>query len=125
MILGQPAADDLYSFRFRGGCHCLNLVATVGWRSASKPVERLRSTGDLADWLVAAALVSVSPTVMPDELTSARRLRETIYRLVMATTKHRLPQPKDIALINRWSRLPEPVPLLKWEDNQLHLHEQA
>jgi predicted RNA-binding Zn ribbon-like protein len=62
---------------------------------------------------------------MPDEVYSARRLRETIYRLVMATMKHRLPQPKDIALINRWSRVPEPVPLLKWEDNQLHLHEKA
>ena len=125
MRLEQPAADDLYSFRFRGGCPCLNLVATVGWRSASKPVERLRSTGDLADWLIAAQLVTVRPKVMPDELTSARRLREAVYRLVMATMKHRLPNPNDIALINRWSRIPRPVPTLKLGDGLLHLQEKT
>jgi predicted RNA-binding Zn ribbon-like protein len=123
MKLEQPAADDLYSFRFRGGCPCLNFVATVGWRSASKPVERLRSTGDLADWLIAAQLVRVRPKVMPDELTSARRLREATYRLVMATMKRQLPNPNDIALINRWSRIPQPVPTLKLEDGLLHLQE--
>lgn len=123
MRLEQPAADDLYSFRFRGGYPCLNLVATVGWRNASKPVERLRSTGDLADWLIAAQLVTVRPKVMPDELTSARRLREATYRLVMATMKHQLLNPKDIALINRWSHMPQPVPTLKLEDGLLHLQE--
>jgi len=123
MRLEQPAAEDLYSFRFRGGCPCLNLVATMGWRSASKPVERLRSTGDLADWLIAVQLVTVRPKVMPDELTSARRLREAVYRLVMATMKHRLPNPNDIALLNRWSRIPQPVPTLKLRDGLLHLQE--
>jgi len=121
----QPAADDLYAFRFRGGCPCLNLVATVGWRSAPKPVERLRSTSDLADWLVAAKLLTVRPTVMPDELTSARRLREAIFRLVMATMKHQSPRPNDIALLNRWSRVLKPVPTLQWRESQLHLRENA
>jgi predicted RNA-binding Zn ribbon-like protein len=125
MRLEQPAADDLYSFKFRGGSPCLNLVATVGWRGASKPVERLRSTGDLANWLIAAQLVTVRPKVMPDELTSARRLREAAYRLVMATMKHQLPNPNDIALINRWSRIPQPVPTLKLGDGLLHLKEET
>jgi predicted RNA-binding Zn ribbon-like protein len=62
---------------------------------------------------------------MPDELTSARRLREAIYRLVMATMKHRLPRSNDIALINRWARIPEPVPVLKWGDGRLHRQEKA
>jgi predicted RNA-binding Zn ribbon-like protein len=125
MRLEQPAANDLYSFRFRGGNPCLNLVATVGWRSASKPVERLRSTDDLANWLIAAQLVTVRPKVMPDELTSARRLREATYRLIMATMKHQLPNPNDIALINRWSRIPQPVPTLKLGDGLLHLKEET
>jgi predicted RNA-binding Zn ribbon-like protein len=121
----QPAADDLYSFRFRGGRPCLNLVATVGWRSALKPVERLRSTGDLADWLIAAHLVAVRPNVLPDELASARRLREAVYRLVVATMKHQLPKSNDIALINRWSRIPQPVPTLKFGNGLLHLQEET
>ncbi|HEY1742137.1 MAG TPA: ABATE domain-containing protein [Granulicella sp.] len=125
MAIEQPTADDLYSFRFRGGCPSLNLVATVGWRSAAKPVERFRSAGDLADWLLAEQLVAVRPKVMPDELTSARRLREVIYRLVMATMKHQLPNPNDIALINRWSHIPEPVLTLKLEDGLLHLQEET
>ena len=125
MKLEQPAAHDLDSFRFRGGCPCLNLVATVGWRSASTPVERLRSTGDLTDWLIAAQLVTVRPKVTAYELTSARRLREAVYRLVMATMKNQLPNPIDIALVNRWSRIPQPVPTLKLEDGLLHLQEKT
>jgi predicted RNA-binding Zn ribbon-like protein len=125
MRFEQPAADDLYAFRFRGGCPSLNLVATVGWRSAPKPVERLRSAGDLAEWLMAAQLVAAPPKVMPDELTSARRLREAIYRLVVATMKHQLPDSSGIALINRWSRIPQPVPTLKLGDGLLHLEEET
>src|SRR5258708_35325969 len=43
----------------------------------------------------------------------------------MATIKHRMPNPKDIALINRWSRIPQPVPTLKLEDGFLHLQEKT
>ena len=125
MISGQPAADDLYSFRFRGGRPCLNLVATIGWRTAEKPIERLRSTSDFTAWLIAAQLTTASSTVTPAELAGARRLREAIYRLVMATITHQSPAPNDIALVNRWARIPEPVPTLLWKDGQLHLQEKT
>jgi predicted RNA-binding Zn ribbon-like protein len=125
MRIEQPAADDLYSFRFRGGRSCLNFVATVGWRSAPKPVERLRSTSDLADWLISAQLVAVRPKVISDELTSAHRLREAIYCLVVATMKNQSFDLTDIALINSWARTPQPVPTLKLENGLLHLQEET
>jgi hypothetical protein len=78
MMLSLPAiADDMFVYlgahgtaphtgfslahfdTDRGGCPCLNSVATAGWRSSSENVERLRSTRDLADWLMAAQLVPV------------------------------------------------------------------
>ncbi len=62
---------------------------------------------------------------MPDELTSARRLREATYRLVMATMRHQLSNPNDIALLNRWSRISQPVPTLKLRVGLLHLQEET
>jgi predicted RNA-binding Zn ribbon-like protein len=74
---------------------------------------------------MAAQLVTARLKVTPYELTSARRLREAVYRLVMAMMKNQLPNPNDIALINRWSHIPQPVPTLKLEDGLLHLQEKT
>jgi predicted RNA-binding Zn ribbon-like protein len=79
--------DDLpeweLAFRFNSGRLCLAFCATVGerWR---RSFERLREPRDLARWLVAAELARDPMPVTTEQLRTARRLREAIYRLVEA-----------------------------------------
>lgn len=71
---------DGEAFRFRAGRYSLDLCSTVLWRHRD-PVEQLRGPEDLSRWLSEAGLCADSAPVDPDQLASARALREAAYRL--------------------------------------------
>lgn len=78
------AAEERDGFRFRGGYRAIDLTATL--QARLKPVHRelLRTSDDLARWLVAAGLTSTPPEANDADLVEALRLREAIYALADA-----------------------------------------
>lgn len=76
--------EDKHAFRFDCGSTWLNLLATTGRTFSANPVERLDSSERLAHWLDHSEL---SPRKSPTaaDLTQARRLRETLRGLALAT----------------------------------------
>jgi predicted RNA-binding Zn ribbon-like protein len=109
-------ADDL-AFRFVSGHRALDLLASLGNRHRS-PVERLREPADLDRWLTAAGL-STGAKADHEDLHDARRLRETVNRVVRATLGGEAPQANDLRDLNRWARLPALTPQV---DSHLRRH---
>ncbi|MDR8408716.1 CGNR zinc finger domain-containing protein [Nonomuraea sp. 3-1Str] len=85
--------EDPFAFRFDCGAVWLNLLATRGRTFSADPVERLGTPGRLAEWLERCEL---SPALPPDEddVDQARKLRETLRALALATVDER-PPPAD------------------------------
>jgi predicted RNA-binding Zn ribbon-like protein len=73
--------EDRDGFRFRGGCHAIDLPATLQARLSPSPRELLNSPDDLARWLVSAGMASTAPKATARDLASARALREAIFVL--------------------------------------------
>jgi predicted RNA-binding Zn ribbon-like protein len=73
--------EDRDGFRFRGGCHAIDLPATLQARLSPSPRELLNSPHDLARWLVSAGLAAALPRTTSKDLASARALREAIFVL--------------------------------------------
>lgn len=65
-----------------GGNVALDLVNTLQHRRTQQPTEQLDGTGDLSRWLVAMGVVDGPVKADKDELGTAVRLREAVYRLV-------------------------------------------
>jgi predicted RNA-binding Zn ribbon-like protein len=84
MVDDLPEDRDGFRFRFRGGCNAIDLPATLQARLSASPRELLNSPDDLARWLVSAGLADRMPKVGPDDLVTARQLREAIYILAGA-----------------------------------------
>jgi predicted RNA-binding Zn ribbon-like protein len=105
--------DDLPTaelrFHFKSGRLCLDFVATLGerWRRC---FERLQSPEDLGRWLIQASLLTAAPPVEQGQLAEARRLRESIYRLVSRAGKN--PDRRDVRELNRWAAKPPLAPRL-------------
>lgn len=104
---GLPAWELV--FRFTSGRLCLSFCATVGerWR---RSFERLRTPGDLGRWLVAAGLADTPPSVTPELLRAARKLREAIYRLVLADLAGEAGDDADRGIVNTHARHRPVVP---------------
>jgi len=100
VVLNDLPASEL-SFHFKSGRLCLDFVATVGerWR---RSFERLRSPEDLARWLGEAGVLDAPPPVTEAHLVAARRLRESIYRLVKLAGDG-TPDRRDVEEINRFA----------------------
>lgn len=73
--------EDRDGFRFRGGANAIDLPATLQARLSPAPRELLGTPADLARWLVSAGLAPSAPIATPEDLSTARALREAIYVL--------------------------------------------
>ncbi|MFZ5674580.1 MAG: CGNR zinc finger domain-containing protein [Pseudomonadota bacterium] len=100
-----------WNFRFRSGRLCLDFIATVGDRDHLS-FDRWRGLEDFGRWCVAAGLLSNPVEVTAAELDDARRLRETLYRLVDAVLAGSAADPADLALLNETARKAPLVPQL-------------
>lgn len=104
---GDAVGDELpeweLRFRFASGRLCLAFCATVGerWR---RSFERLRTSTDLAAWLLQAGLTDDVVSCTPELLTEARELREAIYRLVRAAMADEPYEDEDRNLVNDHAR---------------------
>ena len=90
------------SFRLGLGHIALDFAATLGAR-ATEPVERLPRTTELAAWLQASEAVPHLPAemAMTDvQLHGARKLREAIHSLIVASLDSTPPSQPDITLVN-------------------------
>ena len=101
--------DDPLGFRFRGGRVSLDLVATLGWRYAPQPVERLTTTGRLSDWLREAGLAGEPVDASAADLELARRLREALWSLSRAALDATPPDPAAVELVNRVAAAARPA----------------
>lgn len=112
-----------WKFRFRSGRLCLDFIATVGDRDHAA-FDRWQGAADFGRWCMAASLLPHAITVTAAELDGARRLREALYRLVLAALAQSAPDPADLALLNRAARAAPLVPQLaafgsasRWESD--------
>ncbi|HEY3682743.1 MAG TPA: CGNR zinc finger domain-containing protein [Streptosporangiaceae bacterium] len=91
-------------FRWDGGRRSLDLIATIGNRPTSAPVERLPTPRRLAQWLRDAGLTgrdaATTAAVTDADLAHFVGLREALYRLVRAARAGGAPEASDVALVN-------------------------
>ena len=112
-VLDREPGSDLplaRQFRFDAGAPALNLLATLGFRGTSEPVERLTSPGRLREWLARQDLPPVAVT--NDDLAAARELRESGYGVLAAVVAGERPPAADLARLNECSARPLPGPTL-------------
>jgi predicted RNA-binding Zn ribbon-like protein len=97
-----------------GGRVCLDFANTLRSRWRTTPVETLREPDDLVGWLREALLLAPGTTepATAAVLMSARRLRESVDRAVLAVADGRLPLSGDVSLLNR-SAATAPRPALQ------------
>jgi predicted RNA-binding Zn ribbon-like protein len=97
-----------------GGRVCLDFANTLRSRWRTTPEETLRGPGDLMGWLRQARLLAPGTTdpATAAVLMSARRLRESVDRAVLAVADGRLPLSGDVSLLNR-SAATAPRPALQ------------
>ncbi len=76
--------DDPLAFRLDCGATWLNLLATSGRTFSARPVERIATPERLAEWFARCELAPATPPGNAD-VERARRLRETLRALAMAT----------------------------------------
>jgi hypothetical protein len=89
---GEVAPQE-WLFHFETGRLCLNFVSTLGERG-HRAFDRWRRPGDLARWCVEAPLLPEPPAITEAQLSTARHLREAIYRAVVAVRAGAPPGPR-------------------------------
>lgn len=114
----SPTIDPAdWAFHFDTGRTCLDFTATMGDRSGVA-FDRWRGAGDLARWCGEAGYTP-PPSVTEAEFSTAKNLREAIYRLVSAARSGKKPKPLDIALLNDWASKPVAAPQIS--DDARHI----
>ena len=111
-VADSPIRPGELEFNFRSGRLCLAFAATVGerWR---RGFERLCGPSDLARWCQQADLLDEEIPVTPSDLTSARELREAIYRQAKRIIDGGAPSRHDEDLVNDAASHPDLVPVLR------------
>ncbi|MEU2776394.1 ABATE domain-containing protein [Streptomyces sp. NPDC007162] len=106
------ATDDVWIWD--GGRVCLDFANTLRSRWRPTPEETLRGPDDLMGWLRQARLLAPGTTDAATAaiLLSARRLRESVDRAVLAVAAGRLPASGDVTMLNR-SAAAAPRPALQ------------
>ncbi|MER7927431.1 ABATE domain-containing protein [Streptomyces sp. NPDC096057] len=106
------ATDDVWIWD--GGRVSLDFANTLRNRWRTTPEETLRVPDDLMDWLREAHLLAAGTTgaATASLLLSARRLRESVDRAVLAVAAGPMPEPGDVTLLNR-SAAAAPRPALQ------------
>lgn len=99
-------------FELSGNWLCLDFVNTVADRPSEHPREKLNSYGDLVRWSHLAEVLTQDEAQLlleeaarrPDDaaavLQQAITLRETIYRIFLATAEGLLPDPAELVKFN-------------------------
>ncbi|GGS64011.1 hypothetical protein GCM10010156_23850 [Planobispora rosea] len=100
------------TFRFHGGRHCLNFIATLSRRRTER-IERLVTPADLGHWFTEAGLASAAPAAGEPELRRAHSLREAMYELFTACMREREVPPEALAAVNGWAARPAPAERLE------------
>lgn len=100
-----------WDFRFRSGRLCLDFMATIGDRE-HVAFDRWRMTQDFGRWCIEAGLIEKAAIVSKDQITLARALRETLYRLFAAALSETKPDPTDLSHVNEVARKPGFIPQL-------------
>jgi predicted RNA-binding Zn ribbon-like protein len=95
--------SDPLEFRFHGGAHWLDLVATTRHTHGPAPVDRLTDAGRFAEWLAATNLTPAGPPPTEHDLDRARELRAALRRLAHARVDGVAPDEADVALVNGWA----------------------
>jgi len=97
-----------------GGAVVLDFVNTADWHLRPEPEEWLRSYADLLAWAKGvgaldatrarrlAALAKADPVAAERVLAEARRLREALFRVLLATTRQAVPEETDLRVVNAW-----------------------
>jgi predicted RNA-binding Zn ribbon-like protein len=106
-----PATTEL---RFDTGRTCLDLLATVGSRKSTSPVERLDTTDRLATWLRRTGLVPEDEPLDPDPawLEAFTSLRGRLHRIIHAGLLGEQPEAHDIDRLNETAAAGQPVLML-------------
>jgi predicted RNA-binding Zn ribbon-like protein len=107
-----PGRPRSLEFRIGDRRPCIALVATLGDRGMPESLERIPDPETLTRWCVESGFLPGSPRISASELTSARQLREAIYRVAGAMRQSQKPSPEDIATINSWAARSTLVPEL-------------
>lgn len=104
-------------FRFDAGTPPLNLLATLGFRGSSEPVERLTSPARLGQWLAANGLPAVA--VNDAAMATAVGLREAAYSVLAAVVAGTTPPPDAVAVVGDWAARPLPGTGLRVTDTKI------
>ncbi|MFD5749200.1 CGNR zinc finger domain-containing protein [Streptomyces sp. NPDC127033] len=87
-------------FAFVSGSVALDFVGTVQSRRDG-PVDLLTTPADLAEWTAASGVLAAPAPVTGADLAAAVRLREAVYRLVLASAGGSPLAAEDCAVLNR------------------------
>ncbi len=104
---GEVNREDR-AFQLISGHRTLDLLATLRDRHRD-PSECLRTPADLDRWLAVAEL-EVDTRTTEVELRAARRLRESVYRVVQAVLHGERPPTPELQVLNEWARRPALAP---------------
>lgn len=105
------------SFVFVSGRPSLDLLGTLKWRRSAAAEEQLTDAGCLREWALAAGLVDVLHAADAD-LAATLRLREVMYRVVIARVSGTALRPTDVAVLNAHARR-APVSVLLGADGRV------
>jgi predicted RNA-binding Zn ribbon-like protein len=108
--------DSWRGYHLIGGNVALDLVNTMSWRlDPARTFDRLAAPDFLPLWLSRTGLMQEgTPTAGPEVINSLGRLRETVYRLLVA------PSHADVVRFGKWLTaarglaVAEPVLPLRW-----------
>lgn len=109
----QMVSHDGTRYRFDPGALCLELLYSGGPGELARH-ETLHAPDDLARW-AARSRLRLDPArvrVSEPELAAARRMRDTLWRLVRARAYGRPEDPGDYIVVNEAAALPPPAPAL-------------
>ncbi|MFB8773872.1 CGNR zinc finger domain-containing protein [Streptomyces broussonetiae] len=104
---------------FPGGALALDFPGTLRFRHRSEPREDLSAPQRLGEWFQQAGITQDEIPLGPADLDAALRLREAVYRLVLARMADEPYDTDALALVNEYARKPTPVPQLTAEGRQM------
>jgi predicted RNA-binding Zn ribbon-like protein len=99
-------------YRFDPGALCLELLVTGG-PGEFRRFEVLHAPEDLLSWVDRSRLTPTPPlAVTAAEVTAARRLRDALFRIMVARTGGTREKPQDRDLVNQTAARPPLAPAL-------------